>query len=408
MPTQRTATVIALCAFAVPVRADVTVWQKGDSYLDLNMLVQVQGRYVWASGAGTTPDGATVFFRRLRPAISGAIDRNWYGIIEVDFGPGFEGEDPKTSVEHAFLEYSGFEDNQQSALKIGSIDPAFGREFLTSGAKLLTLEQTFNGIHWYGTPDMTMGTGFTFTSCDRKLSAQVVVGMMSIKQEPDRIWFQSPQNQTDNSDNTGYLASGRVDFWPIGKMPVDARHPATLAFDPNDLHRTDGWHVLASIGGYGWWNNNANNPAAMACPTTNDNVCPNGLANVHWTYGGELSAELLGYGFTADVEYQRIQSALEDRTFDGGLYFNGAAGLNKLVASAGYMVYADILELVGNFSLLTATNFPSSWYSSRLGLNWFIREHTIQLSAEGTYNENAFGTTGAHEELVRIQAQLAW
>ena len=94
MQIQRTAMVIALCALARPSVAEVTA-ENGDSYLDLNMLVQVQGRYVWSNGAGTTPDGAAVFFRRLRPRDLGAIDRNWYGIIEVDFGPGFEGEDPR-------------------------------------------------------------------------------------------------------------------------------------------------------------------------------------------------------------------------------------------------------------------------------------------------------------------------
>ena len=72
----RTTIVIVLCALAIPARADVTVYQNGDSYLDLQMLIQVQGRYVWGSGAGTTPDGADVFF-----AIPAIADENLTGRV---------------------------------------------------------------------------------------------------------------------------------------------------------------------------------------------------------------------------------------------------------------------------------------------------------------------------------------
>jgi hypothetical protein len=99
---------------------------------------------------------------------------------------------------------------------------------------------------------------------------------------------------------------------------------------------------------------------------------------------------------------------LRDRTFDGGMYRNGETDLNKLTVAAGYMIYSDALELAGSWSLLSATNFPSTWYSSRGGVNWFVREHTLQFSALFTHNANAFGTTGATEDVGRVQAQLAW
>jgi hypothetical protein len=72
------------------------------------------------------------------------------------------------------------------------------------------------------------------------------------------------------------------------------------------------------------------------------------------------------------------------------------------------MIDADKVELVGSWSVLTATNFPRTWYSSRIGINWFVREHTLQFSAEATRNTNAFGTTGAYENVGRVQAQLVW
>jgi hypothetical protein len=404
----RPTAITVLCLSAGVAHADVTVWKQDEKYLDVSMLIQIQGRLVRSEGAGTTPDGEVIFFRRLRPAVSGSIVRDWYGIIEMDLGAGFEGQDPKTTVQSAYLEYTGFQDNQQTALKIGSIQPAFGREFLTSGSKLLTVDATFNGNHWYGTPDLTMGLGLTNVTCDRKVSSRIVAGMMSLRQRPDRIWFQSPQNQTDNTDDTGALVSGRIDYWPLGEMPTETDHPAQLAYDPSDRDRTHSWHLLASAGGYGWWNNNDNNQPITACPATNTNVCPNGVADVDRTYGGELSGTVLGYGLALTVEYQHIRSKLRDRSFDGGLYRSGETDLDKLGLGGGYMVYADKLELFGHWSLLSATNFPSTSYSTRLGLHWFVHEHALQFSADATRNTNAFGTSGAHENIARVQAQLAW
>ena len=230
-------------------------------------------------------------------------------------------------------------------------------------------------------------------------SAQVVLGMMSVKQEPDRIWFQSPQNQTDNSDNTGYLASGRIDVWPIGRMPVVAKHPATLAFNPNDLHRTDGWHLLASVGGYGWWNNNANNPAAMACPTTNNNVCPDGSR----TCSGPMAASQRRAARLRLHVRRRIPAHPERAPGPHVRRRPVPERHERLEQARRRRRLHDLLRTCSADAsrppLLTATNFPSSWYSNRVGLNWFIRDHTLRGPAEGTRNTNAFGTTGAHENI---------
>jgi hypothetical protein len=166
--------------------------------------------------------------------------------------------------------------------------------------------------------------------------------------------------------------------------------------------------LYVAVAGYGWWNNNNNNQPTMPCPPQNNNVCPNGLTGVRNVYGGEVSATVKGYGFTFDAEYHRIRGTLRDPTFDGGLYQAGETNLNVLAVSAGYMIIDDTLEGAGNFSLLTATNFPSNWYSGRLAINWFVHDHGIQLSAEGELNANAFGTTDAHQNIGRLQAQLAW
>jgi Phosphate-selective porin O and P len=398
--------ILGLCV--LPAHAGVNVWQKDDSYVDVGLLIQTQARAIDGGGAGTNANSDGVFFRRLRPFFYGAFNKNWQGIIQMDFGQGFEGQDAKTSVKWAYMEYLGFEANQQSSLKIGSFKPYFGREFLTLGPHLQTIERTFAGIQWYGTPDYMMGIGFTRLTPDRKMSYGVTAGTMSINQRPDRIFFQSPQNQTSGNDNTGYLVSGRLDFYPFGEMPFNPKPLTANAFDRSDLHNTQVWQVMMSVGGYGWWNNNDSNHGTTVCPLSNNNVCPSGLADVNQVYGGEVSGGLRGYGFSGDVEYQRIHSDLRNATFTGGLYSNGTTDLNKFTVNGGYMIYRDKVELAGSYALMSASNFASNMDSYRAGLNWFVHEYAIRFSADITFNTNAYGTTGAWENVGRLQAQFAW
>ena len=401
--------VIILGLYAFPAHAGVNVWQKDDSYVDVGLLIQTQGRIVTGSGAGTDPNQDSIFFRRLRPFFYGAFNKDWQGIIQMDFGQGFEGQDAKTSVKWAYMEYLGFEANQQSSLKIGSFKPYFGREFLTLGPHLQTIERTFAGIQWYGTPDYTMGLGFTRLTSDRKVSYGITGGTMSINQRPDRIWFQSPQNETSSNVNTGYLVSGRVDFYPFGEMPFNPKPLTANAFDRSDFHHTQNWRVMMSVGGYGWWNNNDSNKGTTGtCLAGNNNVCPNGLADVNQVYGVEVSSGLRGYGFSGDIEYQRIHGDLRNGTYTGGLYSNGNTDLNKFTVNGGYMVYKDKVEMAGSYAMMTATNFSANMDSYRVGLNYFVHEYTIRFSGDITFNTNAYGTPGAWENVGRLQAQFAW
>ena len=399
--------ILGLCT--VPAHAGVNVWQKDDAYIDVGLLVQTQGRQISAGGAGTDSNADSIFFRRLRPFFYGAFNKNWQGIIQMDFGDGYEGQDLKTSIKWAYMEYLGLEANQQSSLKIGSFKPYFGREFLTLGPHLQTIERTFAGIQWYGTPDYTMGIGFTRMTPDRKVSYGITGGTMSINQRPDRIWFQSPQNETSSNVNTGYLVSGRVDFYPFGEMPFNPKPLTANAFDRSDFHNTQVWQVMMSVGGYGWWNNNDSNKGTTGtCLAGNNNVCPNGLADVNQVYGVEVSSGLRGYGFSGDIEYQRIHSDLRNATYSGGLYSNGTTDLNKMTVNGGYMVYRDKVELAGSYALLTASNYTANWDSYRVGLNYFVHEYTIRFSGDITFNANAYGTPGAWENVGRLQAQFAW
>jgi hypothetical protein len=415
MKRKRLSNVFGACAVmilwlcTVPAHAGVNVWQKDDAYIDVGLLVQTQFRAVEGGGAGSDPDNERIFFRRLRPFFYGAFNKNWQGIIQMDFGEGYEGQDLKTSIKWAYMEYLGLEANQQSSFKVGSFKPYFGREFLTLGPHLQTIERTFVGTQWYGTPDYMMGIGFTRMTPDRKLSYGITGGTMSIDQRPDRIFFQSPQNQTNSTDNTGYLVSGRVDFYPFGEMPFNPKPLTANAFDRSDFHNTQAWRLMMSVGGYGWWNNNDSNKGTTGtCLASNNNVCPDGLADVNQVYGVEVSGGLRGYGFSGDIEYQRIHSDLRNATFTGGLYSKGDTDLNKFTINGGYMIYRDKVELAGSYALLTASNFPSNWETYRVGLNYCVHEYTIRFSGDIGFSVNPYGTDGAWENIGRLQAQFAW
>lgn len=397
------AIMLGLCA--LPAQAGINVMQKGDSYLDMGMLIDVQGRVVGQDNPNLGIDNG-VFFRRLRPFLYGAIDKDWQGIIQLDFGNGFEGQDAKTSIKWAYMEYLGLEANQQTSLKIGSFKPPFSREFLTLGPRLQQIERTV-GMQWAGTPDYCICLGLTRLTPDRKLSYAVAGGSMSINPRADRIFFQMPLNNTTSSENRGNIVAARVDYYPWGEMPFNPKPLASEnALNRGDWHTQD-WRVMMSGAAYGWWNNDENN---LSTNSGNPNGPSTLMTNqdVRSAYGFEASGGIRGFGFSGDIEYQYVHGKLLNQNFTGGLYENGTTGLNKFTVNGGYMVYKNEWEVMTSFSMLDASNFASTWTQSTVGVNWFVRHYDIRFTANYTYNNNVSGATGAYENVGRLQAQFAW
>jgi hypothetical protein len=389
----------------LPVQASVNVWQKEDRYLDVGFLIEVQGRYVQNPQPNIGVDNG-VFFRRLRPYFAGAINRDWQGIIQIDFGNGFEGQDAKTSIKWAYMEYLGFESNQHTSLKIGSVKPPFSREFLTSGGHLQAIERTSVGLQWYGTPDYCLCIGLTRMTPSRKVSYAIAGGSMSINPRADRIFFQMPVNNTSSANNGGNMVAARIDYYPWGEMPFDPKPLSASAFDRGDFHTTE-WRIMMSGAAYGWWNNDSNNlsnnTAVVNGPSTSTTN-----ADVRSTYGFEASGGIRGFGFSGDIEYQYVHGKLLDQNFTGGLYQNGTTGLHKFTVNGGYMIFRNEWEAIAALSLLDASNYASMGTSSTIGVNWFVRKYAIRYSATYTFNNNVSGVTGLYENVARIQAQFAW
>jgi hypothetical protein len=65
------------------------------------------------------------------------------------------------------------------------------------------------------------------------------LGSMSINPRVDRIFMQMPLNNTSDANNGGWMAAGRVDFYPWGEMPFS---PKPLAAE-NAYNRGDFAHT---------------------------------------------------------------------------------------------------------------------------------------------------------------------
>jgi hypothetical protein len=81
--------VAALLTLTVlPAHAGPQLYQKGDSWFGVGLLVEVQYRYNDPDGAMGTDE---VFFRRLRPTFEGGLNKDWQGILQLDYGAGQDG-----------------------------------------------------------------------------------------------------------------------------------------------------------------------------------------------------------------------------------------------------------------------------------------------------------------------------
>ncbi|HLZ33563.1 MAG TPA: hypothetical protein VKP13_06075 [Nitrospira sp.] len=72
------------------------------------------------------------------------------------------------------------------------------------------------------------------------------------------------------------------------------------------------------------------------------------------------------------------------------------------------MAYKDKWETTVTFSVLDASNFSSVGTSRIIGVNWFIHQHHIRVTANYSINNNVSGVTGQWPNVVRIQTQFSW
>lgn len=369
---------------------------EAERWLDFGILIQTEFIH---NSPSSGPDSEHVFFRRLRPTIIGGIE-NWQAILQMDFGAGEDGTASATTVRWVNFQYTGF---YQAHATFGSFKPWFSRELITLGPHLQTIERSPVGDTNYGNPDYMIGAAWDQMLENRKVAYYASVGLQDHEQSATQMQMRSPANAASGA-NQGWLATGRLDFYPIGQMPYNPNPlhtPAQIAYNRGDFH-TDAWRLIMSTAVFGWWNDGNSNP-----DTVNGVSTSTSKADLNRSFGAEASGGVRGFGFSADAEYQFIRGETVDPNFTGGLYVGGRTNLNKFSANGGYMLPCDV-ELVGGWSIVDATGFERGLTETKVGFNWYVMKYAVRFSATYSFLNNNNGIPGNNIGVTRAYAQFVW
>ncbi|MFQ5350432.1 MAG: porin, partial [Thermoanaerobaculia bacterium] len=222
--------VFSICLLAgtllVPTTASggIKVYEDGDRFVEIGGRVQIQ--YLRTDFVGDeTRD--RIFFRRLRPYISGSVTENWVGKLQFDLGKTLDGDE--VSVKDAYMQYQGW---KNKTLTIGNTKPPFSREFLTSSKRQQTVERGFVGDHNFGTPGRQLGFKLDGQNASKKITYSVSFGGGQHDPDAKKMDFDSPaDNRSDG--NEGLLIAGRVDFHPWGFVKFDQGDFNSSGIKPN-------------------------------------------------------------------------------------------------------------------------------------------------------------------------------
>jgi len=350
----------------------ITVYKKGNQFLKIGGRIQLQYH---STDPATGLKTDEVFFRRLRPYITGSLHENWLGKIQWDIG-GADGTN-ELSVKDAYMQYKGFNNMK---VTIGNAVFPFSRELITSSKKQQLIERTFVGDHNFGTPERNLGVHLTGHGNDKMLTWGFSVASASIDPSSSKLDFDSPVNK--NADfNQGWIVGGRIDFHPFGK----------LKFAQGDFKRKQ--KLTIGLAAFNWSNDDDNNGST---------------ASIDSVTGLEASMGYRNSGFSIDAQYNKFDADAVRPTYTSGLYLNGQTTLTNWAIEAGYMIVPSKVELVMGFQSQDADGYTTEWERTSFGINYFIKKQDIKLQLTFRQNENQNGTLGNDVDEVFLQAQYVF
>jgi len=384
-------------AVAAPVDAGPRIYEErdGDRWVEVGILLQLQYRLTKPQDGPIEND---IWMRRLRPMISAGFNEDWQAIVELGFGAGAGGENYSVTLRWVSFQYVGV---RSSRLSIGSFKNWFSREFNTSSSRLQIIERTFVGDNAFGNPGYTIGVTWDQLVANDRVFYAANLGAQNAGTLASEMAFRSPANG-NSTDNTGWSAAARIDMYAVGRA-VYSKEPYSYKispYDKRDFAEARSWVLSFSVGGYAWWNQHNNDGG---CPQADPDAC----VDLDNAFGFEASSGLRGFGLSADVEYQFIRGNTVGGNYTGGLYVNGMTHLHKATVNAGYMAVPKHLEVVGGWSVLSASAYRTPWNQVIVGLNGFVKSYHIRFSADYI---RQFSISGTSEDgnLFRTQAQFAW
>ncbi|MCP4204394.1 MAG: hypothetical protein GY769_20990 [bacterium] len=379
------AALASVATLAAPAAAGVVVYEEGDKKIEIGGRIQIQYARVDPDDGDARDE---VFFRRLRPYISGTVSKDWVGKIQFDFGKSLDGNE--VAVKDAYMQYKGWKNKK---LTIGNSKTPFSREFLTSSKRQQTVERGFVGDHNFGTPDRQLGFKLEGHNDSKKVNWALALGSQQLDPDAKIMDFDSPANNAADW-NQGIVVAGRVDFHPRGAMK----------FDQGDFH-SDGFKSSFSVAAFTWANDDDNN--TRTDPTTGLSTSSS-KPDLDSAEGFELSAGVRGKGLSVDAEYQLISGDTVDPTFTGGVYRGGTTDLDKMQIEGGYMLKGSPVELVAAWETLDADNYETSWDATELGINYFWNKHKVKVQFTYRMGQNVFGVKGDDADTGLLQWQFVF
>ncbi len=355
-------------------------YKDGDKFITIGGRVQVQ-YYNSDPDNGSSTD--KVFFRRLRPYISGSLYPDWVAKFQWDMGGAIG--DNEISVKDAYIKYSGFKNTR---ILLGNVVFPFSREFVTSSKFQQFVEREFVGDSKYGTPEWNMGIHANGSNASKNVTWGAAIAEASIDPDNSRIDFDTPANKQKDF-NQGWIIGGRIDYHPFGN----------LKFSQGDFKREQ--KATIGIAAYTWSNDGDVQNNKLPPPDTKD-------TDVDSVAGFEISAAYRNKGFSADAQYNRFDSELKDSTVTGGLYKNGETTLENRMIKGGYMVMPSTLELVAGYASQDADGYKETWNRITFGANWYIHQHNLKYQLTYRMNENKGGAKGNDENELYLQAQFVF
>jgi hypothetical protein len=346
---------------------------------------RAQAQYHWLDAdPGTSQDD--LFFRRVTPNLEATLGKDWFARLQIELVSSTNGR-RLTQYKDAYVQYKGLPGMK---LNIGNATFPYSREFLTSAERQQFVERMLPGNRSYGVPYRNLGLHLTGECDDTRITYAFSVSRATIHPDDTKITFDTPMNKGDDMNN-GWIAGGRVDFHPFGK----------LAFSQGGFDR----ETKATVGVAAYtWNNGGNNTytdAAGISTSTSKN-------DVDQVQGAEVSGALRYRAWSVDAEYNRLQADAVDRGFTGGIYQGGTAVLRTYMVKTGYMVIADRLELVAGYQGADADAYQKTWTTALLGANWFINKHDLKLQTTFQHGRDVKGVPGKNQDELFAQAQYVF
>jgi len=383
---------IAAIFLAPAANAGIKVYEDGDKFIEIGARIQLQYLYFSEDPrAGEGDSQSTIFFRRLRPYISGSVTKNWLGKVQFDLGKSLEGDE--VAVKDAYMQYTGFKNLK---IFIGSSKTVFSREFLASSKRQQTVERWFVGQHNFGSPDRMLGFRVDGNTDNKKFEYKLNVGGQSFDPDNRRMDFDNPAN--DSGDwNLGWVGAGRVTFFP--------REP--IKRDQGDFKRGD-FNYAIEAGAFTWANTDnrltyTGEDEAGNTICTSSSKCDLDTAN-----GWELSGGLRGHGLSVDLEYNQVFGEMVAKNVTSGMYVDGETTIKKWQLEGGYMLANMPLEFVYKRDSMDTDGYEKEWYANDLGVNYFFNQNKAKVQFVYRMESNVNGANGDDRNQFIMQWQFVF